>query len=55
MSPAIYTNSQLLKAGRESTLLVGEGQGHCYTYMPHVPEALDAHQLTVDFFRKHLR
>ncbi len=55
MSPAIFTNSQLLKAGVDSTLVVGEGLGHCYIYMAHVPEARDAYQLTVDFFRKHLR
>lgn len=55
MSPAIYTNSALLKAGVDSTLVVGEGMGHCYTYTPELPEAQDAYQLTVAFFRKHLR
>lgn len=48
-------DSQLLKPGGESTLLVGEVQGHCFTYMPHVRKALEAHQLSVNFFRKHVR
>lgn len=54
MSPAIYTNSQLLKAGIKSTLIVGEGMGHCYIYSPQLPEARDAHQVTVNFFRENL-
>lgn len=52
-SPAINTHSKLLKAGVDSNLLVGEGLGHCYIYMP-LPEAYDAHQVEVNFFRKHL-
>jgi len=55
MSPAIVTNSALIKAGVESTLIVGEGMGHCYIYQSNLPEARDAHQATVDFFRKHLQ
>ena len=55
MSPAIVTNSALLKAGVESTMIVGEGMGHCYVYFANLPEARDAHQATVDFFRKHLK
>lgn len=55
MSPAIYTNSQLLKAGVESRLIVGEGMGHCYIYQSHLPEARDAQQEIVDFFRDHLK
>lgn len=54
MSPAVYTNSQLIKAGIDSTLIVGEGMGHCYTYQPDLPEARDAHRAIVDFFRKNL-
>jgi acetyl esterase/lipase len=54
MSPAIYTNSQLLKAGVSSTLVVGEGLNHCYVYMPMLPEAQDAYQLIIGFFRKNL-
>lgn len=54
LSPAIYTNSQLLKAGRRSTLIVGEGMGHCYFYMPHLPESRDAYEAIVHFFRENL-
>jgi monoterpene epsilon-lactone hydrolase len=54
MSPAVYTNSQLLKAGVRSTLIVGEAMGHCYIYQPELPEARDAHQAIVNFFREHL-
>ena len=54
MSPAIYTNSQLLKAGIRSTLIVGEALGHCYIYQPLLPEARDAHQAIVNFFRDNL-
>ncbi len=54
MSPAIYTNSQLIKAGRRSTLIVGEGMGHCYFYMPQLPESRDAYEAIVRFFRENL-
>jgi acetyl esterase/lipase len=55
MSPAIVTNSALIKAGRRSTLIVGEGMGHCYIYQPDLPEARDAHQAIVAFFRENLK
>jgi acetyl esterase/lipase len=55
MSPAVYTNSQLLKAGVRSTLIVGEAMGHCYIYQPELPEARDAHQAIVNFFRETLK
>jgi epsilon-lactone hydrolase len=55
MSPAIYTNSQLLKAGVRSTLIVGEGMGHCYIYQSNLPEARDAYQVIVGFFRENLK
>jgi epsilon-lactone hydrolase len=55
MSPAIYTNSQLLKAGVRSTLIVGEGMGHCFIYQSNLPEARDAHQVIVNFFRENLK
>lgn len=54
MSPAIYTNFQLLKAGIRSTLIVGEGMGHCFIYQSNLPEARDAYQVIVDFFRQNL-
>jgi acetyl esterase/lipase len=55
MSPAIYTNSQLLKAGVRSTLIVGEGMGHCYIYQPNLPEAKDARAEIVAFFKDTLK
>jgi epsilon-lactone hydrolase len=55
MSPAIYTNSQLLKAGVHSTLVVGEGMGHCYIYQSNLPEAQDAYKVIVNFFRENLK
>ena len=54
MSPAIYTNSQLLKAGVRSTLLVGEAMGHCFIYQSDLPEARDTYQVIVAFFRENL-
>jgi len=55
MSPAIFTNSQLLKAGVRSTLIVEEGMGHCYIYQPDLPEAKDGRQAIVNFFRENLK
>ncbi|MEO6718241.1 MAG: alpha/beta hydrolase [Novosphingobium sp.] len=55
MTPAIITNSALLKAGVSSTLIVGEAMGHCFIYAPEIPESLDAHQAIVDFFGKHVK
>ena len=55
MTPAIVTNSALLKAGVASTLIVGEAMGHCFIYAPDIPESRDAHQAIVDFFGRHLQ
>lgn len=55
MSPAIVTNSALLKAGVDSHLVVGEGMGHCYIYQSTLPEARDAYDVIVRFFRKTLK
>jgi acetyl esterase/lipase len=55
LSPAIYTNSRLIKAGVPTRLIVGEGMGHCYLYMSNLPEAQDAHAATVAFFKENLR
>lgn len=54
MSPAIFTHSQLLKAGARSNLLVGEGMGHCYIYNSEFPEARDAYNVIVKFFDENL-
>jgi acetyl esterase/lipase len=54
MSPAVYTHSQLIKAGVPGDLIVGEGMSHCYMYQPQLPESQDAYQAIVNFFRKNL-
>ena len=54
MSPAAFTHSQLVKAGVPGDLIVQEGMSHCYIYMPQLPEARDAYQTIVRFFRAHL-
>jgi epsilon-lactone hydrolase len=55
MSPAIYTNTQLLKAGVHSTLVVGEGMGHCFIMQARLPEAQDAYALITRFFKENLK
>lgn len=54
LSPAIYTHTELLKAGAESQLIVGEGMGHCFIQDTRIPEALDAVKLMVGYFDDHL-
>jgi monoterpene epsilon-lactone hydrolase len=54
LSPAIFTNSQLIKAGVRSTLIVGESMGHCYHYQLDLPEGRDACDAIVAFFRENL-
>ena len=55
MSPAVYTNTQLLKAGVRSTLMVGEGMDHCFIYQSDLPEARDAYGVIVRFFREQMK
>lgn len=55
MSPAVYTNSMLMKAGVETDLIVAEGMDHCYIMSPQLPESQDAYAATVSFFREHLK
>jgi monoterpene epsilon-lactone hydrolase len=55
MSPAIYTNTQLLKAGVRSEMIVGEGMGHCFIYQSRLPEARDAYPVIAAFFRDNLK
>jgi monoterpene epsilon-lactone hydrolase len=54
LSPAIFTHAQLLKAGGQSTLIVGESMGHCYHYQLNLPEGRDACDAIVRFFRANL-
>lgn len=55
MSPAIVTNSALIKAGVPSELIVGEAMDHCYMYQSQLPEARDAYDAIAAFFRKNLK
>ena len=54
LSAAVFTHSQLVKAGVPGDLIVGEGMGHCYLMMPQLPEAQDAWAEIVKFFQQHL-
>jgi epsilon-lactone hydrolase len=54
MSPAVYTHSQLVKAGVPGDLIVGEGLGHCFIYFAKFPEAQDAYRTITGFFHEHL-
>lgn len=55
MSQAVYTNTQLLKAGVRSTLVVEEGQGHCYIMQAQLPEAQTAYGIIVRHFKQNLK
>jgi len=54
LSAAVFTHSQLVKAGVPGDLIVGEGMDHCYINWANLPEAQDAYQAIVKFFRDHL-
>lgn len=54
MSPAIYTNSQLINAGKNPLMIVGEGLGHCYYSNWALPESRDAYRAIVRFFDENL-
>ena len=54
LSPAVFTHSQLVKAGIPGDLIVGEGLGHCYIYSANYPESQDAYAAIAAFFKKHL-
>ena len=51
----IVPNSKLLEAGVKSTLIVGEGMGHCYIYSEDLPEARAAWQVIIRHFRENLK
>lgn len=54
MSDAVYTHSQLLKAGVDAELDVWEGLFHGFFYNTDVPESRDCYQEMVRFFDRHL-
>jgi epsilon-lactone hydrolase len=54
LSSALYTHSQLVKAGVPADLHVWEGMFHGFFYNPDVPECKDAYNVMVKFFDQRL-
>jgi acetyl esterase/lipase len=54
LSNAVYSHSQLVKAGVEADLHVWEGMFHGFFYNPDVPESRDCYDVIVKFFDRHL-
>jgi acetyl esterase/lipase len=54
LSPALYTHTQLVKAGVEAELHVWDGLWHGFFGDPDLPESRDANEVIVRFFDRHL-
>jgi acetyl esterase/lipase len=54
MSAAVFTHTQLVKAGVDADLHVWEGMWHGFFFDPDLPESADAYAVIVKFFDKHL-
>jgi monoterpene epsilon-lactone hydrolase len=54
MSPAIAFHRALTRAGVDASLHVFDGLGHCFYYNAWLPEAEDAYDTLIRFFRRHL-
>jgi len=54
LSGALYTHTQLLKAGAPAEIYVAEGLTHGFMFSPDLPEAKDALNVIVKFFDRHL-
>jgi monoterpene epsilon-lactone hydrolase len=54
LSPALATHRALCQAGVEASLHVFDGLGHSFFYDVTTPEAVDAYETIIRFFRKHL-
>ncbi|HKN09802.1 MAG TPA: alpha/beta hydrolase [Pseudomonadota bacterium] len=54
LSPALATHRALVQAGVEASLHVFDGLGHGFYYDAVTPEAVDAYDTMIRFFRKHL-
>jgi monoterpene epsilon-lactone hydrolase len=54
MSSAVYTHSQLVKAGVDAELHVWEGLFHGFFYNTDVPESKDCFNVILKFFDQHL-
>lgn len=54
LSPALNTHRALCRAGVDASLHVFDGLGHCFYYTAGTPEAQDAYETMIRFFRKNL-
>ncbi|CAN7612784.1 alpha/beta hydrolase [Phenylobacterium sp. LjRoot225] len=54
LSPALATHRALAQAGVEASLHVFDGLGHSFFYGAATPEAVDAYDTIIRFFRRHL-
>jgi epsilon-lactone hydrolase len=54
LSDAVYTHTQLVKAGATTDLHVWEGMRHCFLYWPDPPESHEAWNVVVNFFDRNL-
>ena len=54
LSPALATHRALAQADVDASLHVFDGHGHCFYYSATTPEAVDAYQTMIRFFRRHL-
>jgi len=54
MSSAVYTHTQLLKAGVDARIAVWEGLFHGFFYNPDVPESKDCYDVVVKYFDRQL-
>ncbi len=54
LSAALFTHTQLLKAGAPADIYVAEGLWHGFMFGPDLPEGKDALNVIVKFFDRHL-
>jgi hypothetical protein len=54
LSSAVYTHTQLLKAGVDARIAVWEGLFHGFFYNPDVPESKDCYDIIVKYFDRQL-
>jgi acetyl esterase/lipase len=54
LSGALYSHTQLVKAGVDAELHCWEGLFHGFFYNPDVPESKDAYNVMVKFFDRKL-
>jgi monoterpene epsilon-lactone hydrolase len=54
LSAALFTHTQLLKAGAPAEIYVAEGMWHGFMFAPDLPEGADALNVIVKFFDRHL-